>query len=78
MRPLLAAACSAALIGVTPPVADDDAWPQWRGPDRRGVAAKSSYAEEWSRQKNIAWKAEIEGRGRPSPAFAIRGSTERQ
>lgn len=46
----------------------DDNWPQWRGPGGRGVA-QGSYPEEWSPEKNIAWKAPVEGRGHSSPVI---------
>src|SRR5262245_35530835 len=47
--------------------APDDNWPQWRGPDGLGVSAGTAYVEEWSPDKNIAWKTEIPGRGLSSP-----------
>lgn len=42
-------------------------WPQWRGPDGQGISSVTTYAEEWSPEKNVAWKAPIEGRGLSSP-----------
>jgi outer membrane protein assembly factor BamB len=42
-------------------------WPQWRGPGGLGIAAGSDYAEEWSLDKNIAWKVPVPGRGLSSP-----------
>ena len=45
----------------------DDHWPQWRGPEGLGVAAGTKYAEEWTPEKNIAWKTPVEGRGHSSP-----------
>jgi outer membrane protein assembly factor BamB len=47
----------------------DDNWPQWRGPDGSGVAKGTSYAEEWTLEKNIAWKTPVEGRGHTSPVI---------
>jgi outer membrane protein assembly factor BamB len=47
--------------------ADDDNWPQWRGPDGLGISAASAYAEEWAPDKNIAWKTAVPGRGHSSP-----------
>jgi outer membrane protein assembly factor BamB len=44
----------------------DAAWPHWRGPAHTGVAAGSAPIE-WSDTKNVAWKAEIPGRGHSSP-----------
>jgi outer membrane protein assembly factor BamB len=45
----------------------DDNWPQWRGPDGLGLSAATSYAEEWTATKNVAWKTPIPGRGFSSP-----------
>lgn len=48
--------------------AADSNWPQFRGPGSNGVAADDPrLPEEWSPDKNIAWRAEIEGRGWSSP-----------
>lgn len=46
----------------------DDEWPRWRGPNEDGVA-RSAAPVEWSDTKNIAWKAEIPGRGHSSPVI---------
>ena len=45
---------------------DPAAWPKWRGPNETGVA-KGSAPTEWDDTKNIAWKANIPGRGHSSP-----------
>jgi len=50
----------------------DENWPGWRGPDGLGVAKGTAYADEWSAEKNIAWKAPIEGRG-PVPDHIHQG-----
>jgi len=42
-------------------------WPQWRGPDGQGHAEGSGYPLTWSEKENVAWKAEIPGRGYSSP-----------
>ena len=44
-------------------------WPQWRGPDGRGVSAGTAYPDEWSPDKNIAWKTPVAGRGHSSPVI---------
>lgn len=44
-------------------------WPQWRGPNGLGVAAADDYADEWSPEKNIAWRTPVEGRGHSSPVI---------
>ena len=73
MRPfsaVFAAAAAFAIYSVVPgaTAAVDDNWPQWRGPGGRGVA-QGSYVEEWSPEKNIAWKVPVEGRGHSSPVI---------
>jgi outer membrane protein assembly factor BamB len=45
-------------------------WPQFRGPDSRGVAETSSSGklpDRWSATENVAWKTDIPGRGWSSP-----------
>ena len=44
-------------------------WPQWRGPSFNGVA-QGDGPTEWSDTKNVAWKAEIPGRGYSTPVIA--------
>ncbi|MFT5523756.1 MAG: outer membrane protein assembly factor BamB [Pirellulaceae bacterium] len=46
---------------------DSQNWPQFRGVDSRGVAAKSTLAEDWSATENVAWKVDVPGRGWSSP-----------
>jgi outer membrane protein assembly factor BamB len=42
-------------------------WPQFRGAGARGVTANTNVPEVWSASENVAWKAEIPGRGWSSP-----------
>ncbi|MGH9331631.1 MAG: PQQ-binding-like beta-propeller repeat protein [Vicinamibacterales bacterium] len=44
-------------------------WPQFRGPDGRGVSTETAVPLQWSSDtdKNIAWKAPIPGRGLSEP-----------
>ena len=63
------AAAVAALASYSPQAAADDTWPQWRGPQASGVASGSGYTDEWGPDKNIAWKAAVEGRGHSSPVI---------
>ncbi|HEY5884851.1 MAG TPA: PQQ-binding-like beta-propeller repeat protein [Pyrinomonadaceae bacterium] len=42
-------------------------WPQWRGPDGRGVSEEKGLPEEWTNAKNVKWKTPISGRGHSSP-----------
>ena len=67
LRTLIAAAAAFALYSTVPAgTAASDNWPQWRGPEGRGVA-EGTYPDEWSPEKNIAWKAPVDGRGHSSP-----------
>jgi outer membrane protein assembly factor BamB len=43
-------------------------WPQWRGPDARGVAALGDYPAKFSDEENVAWKVELPGAGCSTPA----------
>lgn len=49
-------------------VADD--WPQFRGPNGSGVSSEASLPVEWSKSKNIRWKAPLPGQGHSSPVIA--------
>lgn len=42
-------------------------WPQFRGPDARGVASGPNLPDRWSARENIAWKTDVPGRGWSSP-----------
>jgi len=42
-------------------------WPQFRGPEARGVATNTNLPDHWSATENVAWKAEISGRGWSCP-----------
>ena len=42
-------------------------WPSFRGPLHTGVAPGSDPPIEWSDERNILWKVELEGRGHASP-----------
>ncbi len=45
-------------------------WPQFRGPNSDGHAAKAESPLEWSDTKNVAWKVAVPGLGWSSPAIA--------
>jgi outer membrane protein assembly factor BamB len=45
-----------------------DDWPRWRGPSDTGVA-RGDAPVEWNDTRNIAWKANIPGRGHSSPVL---------
>ena len=42
-------------------------WPQFRGPESRGIGHGDNLPDQWSTTKNIAWKTDIPGRGWSSP-----------
>lgn len=42
-------------------------WPQFRGPESRGVLDDATFQDTWSATENVAWKADIPGRGWSSP-----------
>lgn len=44
-------------------------WPQWRGPLWNGVAPHGAPPLRWSEQKNLCWKAPIEGTGHGTPVI---------
>jgi outer membrane protein assembly factor BamB len=56
-------------VGLASPhvLAGDANWPQFRGPGARGISTNASFPEHWSASENVAWKAEIPGRGWSSP-----------
>jgi outer membrane protein assembly factor BamB len=56
----------AAASGSTSPLSDGN-WAQWRGPDGLGVSSSTAFPDEWSPEKNVAWKTPVEGRGHSSP-----------
>jgi outer membrane protein assembly factor BamB len=47
--------------------AADAAWPQFRGPGGRATADEAKLPVEWSATANVAWSAEVPGRGWSSP-----------
>lgn len=42
-------------------------WPEFRGPQRNGIAENATPPLEWSQDKNISWRQEIPGEGWSSP-----------
>ena len=44
---------------------DASNWPQWRGPEGRGVSEETAVPLEWAADKNVVWKT-------PLPAMATR------
>jgi len=60
-----------ALLFVTPlitaPAAPDTIWPQFRGPSGRAISSIDTLPTTWSTTINVAWKADVPGRGWSSP-----------
>lgn len=42
-------------------------WPQFRGPNARGVGEGTDLPDRWSDKKNVAWKRDLPGTGWSSP-----------
>jgi len=42
-------------------------WPQFRGPNARGISDSPRIPEHWSATENVAWKHDVAGRGWSSP-----------
>lgn len=61
--PLLAAAL---LLPVTLPAQ----WPEFRGPNADGTVSAETLPTEWSEEKNVAWKVDIDGLGWSSPIIS--------
>ena len=60
-----------ALAILAAPAVWADNWPQWRGPAGTGVSTEKGLPVEWSRDQNIAWRAQLPGLGDSSPV--VRG-----
>jgi outer membrane protein assembly factor BamB len=50
-------ACSALALRLQP--ADDQNWPQWRGPEGNGISRATNLPVSWAPDKNIVWKTEL-------------------
>jgi outer membrane protein assembly factor BamB len=55
------------LLVTTAPVAPDTTWPQFRGHSGRGISTIATLPTTWSTTINVAWKADVPGRGWSSP-----------
>lgn len=52
-------------ILVSPSFAEN--WPQWRGPRNDAASIEKSVPTQWSKTKNVAWRAEMPGQGGATP-----------
>jgi outer membrane protein assembly factor BamB len=64
--------CRAALLALplallARPAWADEHWPAFRGGDRAGVAEAATLPAAWDPATNVAWKADVPGRGWSSP-----------
>jgi outer membrane protein assembly factor BamB len=57
--------CLVAIVHIVQSQAQN--WPQFRGADSRGVLDSEKLPTTWSATENVAWKADIPGRGWSSP-----------
>ena len=69
MRPTFSALLILLVTTFVPaaPAPVDATWPQFRGPSGRAVSAIDTLPTTWSTTINVAWKAEVPGRGWSSP-----------
>src|SRR4051812_45762664 len=63
--PVLAAGALSVLL--SPATRAQTNWPQFRGPNARGISASPQFPEHWSATENVAWKHDVAGRGWSSP-----------
>ena len=56
-----------ALVPALAPAPADTTWPQFRGHQGRAVSAVDTLPTKWSTTINVAWKADVPGRGWSSP-----------
>ena len=63
-----------ALLGMNLSVSADDFakakasnWHHWRGPEANGIASTAKPPTKWSEEKNVRWKAPIDGFGTSTP-----------
>ncbi|MGH7130096.1 MAG: PQQ-binding-like beta-propeller repeat protein, partial [Planctomycetaceae bacterium] len=47
--------------------ADAGDWPRFRGPNGSGISDSKTAPTQWGPDRNVKWKAEIDGRGNGSP-----------
>ena len=49
------------------PKAKSNNWHHWRGPEANGIAPTAKPPTKWSEEKNVRWKAPIDGFGTSTP-----------
>ncbi|HVM47886.1 MAG TPA: PQQ-binding-like beta-propeller repeat protein [Candidatus Acidoferrum sp.] len=48
-------------------LASEATWPQFRGPEGRGISTNTGVPADWSATENVLWKTNLPGRGWSSP-----------
>ncbi len=66
-RSILLSALLAAILVAPRPLAAEENWPQFRGPDGQGHSAATGLPVHWSETENVVWKTPIHGSGWSSP-----------
>jgi outer membrane protein assembly factor BamB len=61
---------AALLVLSSPALAEEDDWPQFRGPGGLGVSTATGMPVEWGKDKGIRWTADLPGVGLSSPVVA--------
>jgi outer membrane protein assembly factor BamB len=51
------------------PLAEDETWPQWRGPSADSIVPGRALPTRWSTTENVVWKAPLPGWGNSTPAI---------
>ena len=54
-------------LAVAPIYADD--WTEFRGPTGQGLSAATGLPTHWGKDDNVAWLAELPGKGWSSPVL---------
>lgn len=60
-------AVTALLISCLAPLTHAEDWPEFRGPTGQGIVTKGELPTTWGKDKNIAWKQTVPGKGWSSP-----------
>jgi len=58
---------SASVLGGWTGTTHAENWPQWRGPTGNGVSSEKDLPEVWGAERNIRWRAPLEGLGTSTP-----------
>ena len=56
------------LLCMTPTLADENNWPQWRGPDGNGKTDCKASVTVWDKTTNLKWRSPLPEAGNATPA----------